>query len=349
MKQPPKRVTRRDLLRSWLRWLFFSHACYNYERLQGLGFAHAMLPIIRALYDKKEDIAAALKRHLVFFNTEPQVGAVIHGAVIAMEEERASGQDVSDEAINGVKSGLMGPLAGLGDSVTQGLITPILLALGIGLASEGNLGGPVLYFILESAAIIALSYVFWMQGYRWGKAAVERILAGGLMHRLTEAASVLGLMVVGGLAARQVSLATVANVVVGQQKVNLQGDVLDKIMKGLLPLLLTLAIWWLLSKRRSPLVIIGVIFVLGIDGVLLDWLGWAPTTVTWQSLLALPLTIMLWWLLFAPRTSSNLIAAAAALAANYVLLAWWGRLDLSVLVGTVALAWSLWRQWGTTI
>lgn len=344
MNQPRKRVTRRDLLRSWLLWLFFSHSCYNYERLQGLGFAHCMVPIIRRLYTTKEEIAAALKRHLVFFNTEPQVGAIVHGTVIAMEEQRANGQDVSDDAINGVKSGLMGPLAGLGDSITQGLITPILLALGISLASEGNLAGPILYFVLEAAAIVALSYIFWMQGYRWGRLAVERILAGGVMHRLAEAATVLGMMVVGALAAKQVSLSLVASVQVGQQVVNLQSQVLDKILKGLFPLLLTLGIWWLLQRGRSPLAVIGVLFVLGIDGVLLDWLGWAPTTVSWQSALALICTALLWWLLLARQSRARLVATALALVANYAVLAWWRRWDLTVVVGTALFLWNLFRR-----
>jgi PTS system mannose-specific IID component len=343
MNQPLK-VTRGQLLRSWLNWLVFSHACYNYERMQGLGVAHAMAPIIRALYHKKEDVSAALKRHLVFFNTEPQAGAVIHGAVIAMEEERANGADISDEAINSVKCGLMGPLSGLGDSITQGLITPILLALGIGLASEGNLAGPILYFVLESAAIIGMSYVLWMQGYRWGRAAVEKLLAGGLMQTLTEAASVLGLMVVGGLAARQVSLSTVASVVVGKQTVALQVDVLDKIMKGLLPLALTLIVWWLLSQRRSPLAIIGVIFSLGMDGVLLDWLGWAPTTVSAWSLGALVLTLAIWWLLLLPKERAKPYWTLALLLLNAVLLVLWGRLGVSVIVGMVVWAWRMWKK-----
>ena len=301
-----------------------------------------MVPIIRALYKTKEDIASALRRHLVFFNTEPQVGAIVHGVVIAMEEQRASGQEVSDEAINGIKSGLMGPLSGLGDSITQGLITPILLALGISLASEGNLAGPALYFLLEGGAIISMSYILWMQGYRWGRTAVERLLAGGVMTCMAEAASVLGMMVLGALAASQVSLGTSANVVVGQQTVNLQVDVIDSMMKGLLPLLLTLGIWWLLRQRSSPLVIIGMLFVGGIDGVLLGWLGWAPSTVTWQSVLALALTVALWWSLLSSRL--KIIPSALLLVANWALLIWWGRWDLSMFAGLAVLGWSLWRR-----
>src|SRR5512143_2573129 len=140
----PEKITRRDVIWSWVLWTFFSHANYNYERLQATAFAHAMTPIIRKLYKTPEDISAALKRHLVFFNTEPNVGGVIHGAVIAMEEQRANGADIDDDAINSVKSGLMGPLAGIGDSISQGTITPILLSIGISLAASGNVLGPIL-------------------------------------------------------------------------------------------------------------------------------------------------------------------------------------------------------------
>ncbi len=168
----------------------------------------------------------------------------------------------------------MGPLAGIGDSLTQGLVTPILLALGIGLAQQGNLAGPVLYVLLESGAIIGISYFMWMQGYRWGKVAVERILRAGLLQRLVEGASVLGLTVVGALTATMVSLSTKLVITVGPQAVRLQKDVLDKILQGLLPLSLTMLIWWMFGKKKSPLTIILLVFVLGLAGTWLGLLGW---------------------------------------------------------------------------
>jgi len=271
-----RRVTRRDMLGAWFRWLTFSHSCYNYERMQGLGFAHSMIPIIKRLYDTKEEIASALTRHLVFFNTEPNVGAVVHGVTVAMEEERASGaEEITDEAINSVKSGLMGPLAGVGDSLTQGLVTPIFMALGIGLAQQGNLAGPILYVVLESAAIIGISYFTWMEGYRWGKVAVERVLRAGLLQPLIEAASVLGLVVTGALAATTVHFATKLTVTVGPQTVNLQTDVLDKILIGLLPLSLIVLLWQLLVRKRSPLTLIVIVFAMGLLGTWVGWLGWS--------------------------------------------------------------------------
>jgi len=266
------RVPHRVLYGAWVRWLMFLHASYNYERLQGLGFAHAMEPVIEHLYRSTADRAAALKRHLVFFNSEPQFGALVPAAVIAMEEQRAAGAGIADEAINGVKSGLMGPLAGVGDSLIQGLVTPLLLSLGIGLAQQGNLAGPLLYTILVSTVIIGSSLGFWTLGYRWGRSAVSRVLASGWVQAATAAAAIVGMAIVGGLTPKLVQVSTSASLSVGQAVVSVQKDVLDPILRGLLPLVLTLSVWWLLVRRASLLHVIGLLFIAGID---LAYLGLA--------------------------------------------------------------------------
>jgi mannose PTS system EIID component len=265
-------VPRRVLLGAWWRWLLFIHASYNYERLQGLGFAHAMKPAIEHLYTTAAARAAALRRHLVFFNSEPQFGALVPGAVIAMEEERAAGADLSDEAINGVKSGLMGPLAGVGDSLIQGLVTPLLLSVGIGLARQGYLAGPVLYVLLIAPIIVGSSYAFWGLGYRWGRAAVSRVLASGWVQALTEGATVVGMTVLGALTATVVRLSTPGSFAVGQAVVSWQRDVLDVILLNALPLALTVGVWRLLNRRVPSLRVIGGLFVLGI---VLTYLGLA--------------------------------------------------------------------------
>jgi PTS system mannose-specific IID component len=250
----------------------FLHASYNYERLQGLGFAHALKPVIEHLYPSTEGRALALKRHLVFFNSEPQFGALVPAAVIAMEEERAAGGDISDEAINGVKSGLMGPLAGVGDSLIQGLVTPLLLSMGISLAQVGSLAGPVLYALSIAAVVLGASRTFWSLGYRWGKLAVSRILSSGWVSLLTDGAAIVGMTVVGGLAASIVQISLTATLSVGQATVSLQEDVLDAILRGALPLALTLGCWWLRVRGVSSLRIIGIVFALGIG---LTYLGLA--------------------------------------------------------------------------
>jgi PTS system mannose-specific IID component len=267
------RLTRGDLLRSWVTWTFFSQANYNYERLQGTGFAHAMTPVIRRLYTTPDEIRAALKRHLVFFNTEPNFGNVVHGAVIAMEEQRANGAAIDDDAINSVKSGLMGPMAGIGDSITQGMVTPILLALGIGIAggtaavdigtgstdiptiaagATGNPIGAIVYTALITAFIVAVGYTAWMQGYRRGRGFVTELLKSGAIERVMVGAGVLGNIVLGALAGRFVVIYLAPTITVSGASLNLQAGLLDPIFVGLLPLSIVLLTWWLL-KRVSPL------------------------------------------------------------------------------------------------
>jgi PTS system mannose-specific IID component len=275
-------VPRDVLWGSWWRWVMFLHASYNFERLQGLGFAHAIKPAIEYLYPEGEKRAAALQRHVTFFNSEPQFGAVVPAAVIALEEQRAAGASISDEAINAVMSGLMGPLAGVGDSLVQGLLTPLLLSMGISMAQRGNLAGPILYAILISVVVLGSSYSFWSAGYRWGKAAVSHILSSGWVQALTEGASVVGMTVLGGLTATVVQFSTPATIAVGQASISLQEDVLDAILRGLPALSLTLLAWWLLSRRVPSLRVIGIIFVVGIDLAYLGLAGWdAPPLFTW--------------------------------------------------------------------
>jgi PTS system mannose-specific IID component len=270
---PTHSIPKRVLWAAWWRWYLFLHASYNYERMQGLGFAHTMGPVIEHLYQSNRERSAALMRHLVFFNSEPQFGALVPAVVIAMEEERASGADISDKAINGVKSGLMGPLAGLGDSLIQGMITPLLLSLGITLALQGRLLGPVLYTILISAIVVLTSRAFWNLGYRWGRAAVSRVLASGWIQALTEAAAVTGMAVAGSLIATVVHVSTPLSFSIGQAAVSVQTDVLDVVLRNLLPLTLTLGAWRLLERRVSSMRLIGALFVGGILATYAGLLG----------------------------------------------------------------------------
>lgn len=264
-----KSLTKKDIKRSWFRWLVFCQSCYNYERMQGLGFAHSMVPIIDKLYDSKEDKASALKRHLTFFNTQPTAGTMIHGITIAMEEERANGEDISDDAINSIKTGLMGPIAGVGDTVIQAVIIPILLAFGVGLGKAGNVMGPILYTVLMSLIIIWMSYALWMRGYKMGSNAVEQILGEGIFNNVIEAAGILGCMVIGALTAEFVNLSTSLVITIGETEVGLQADLFDKIMPKLLPLLLTLWVYKMLDKEKHPSRIMLYIVLIGVVGSLI--------------------------------------------------------------------------------
>jgi PTS system mannose-specific IID component len=280
-RKAPGLLTQRDVFQAFWRWLFFSHSTYNWERMQGMGFAHSMTPIIKKLYKTKEDISAALQRHLVFYNTQPDVGGVINGIVIAMEEERAAGADISDDAINGVKTGLMGPMAGIGDTLQQGILIPIALALGISIALGGNIEGattgsllgPIVYFVLVAAGIWLGGWFLFWQGYQQGRTAVTNILRSGTLNRVITGAGVLGNFVMGALVVSFVSLSTPVALLIGGTQFQVQG-VLDSIMPNLLPLLLVLLIWWLLAKKNvSPTTIMIVIILAGVLGAYPIWPG----------------------------------------------------------------------------
>jgi len=280
-EEKPRLLERSDVFAAWWRWLFFSHSTYNWERMQGMGFAHSMTPVIEKLYKSKEDIRAALQRHLVFFNTQPDIGGVIHGITIAMEEERALGAEITDDAINSVKVGLMGPMAGVGDTIQQGIVIPILLAIGMSIATGGNVGtatrgnilGPLFYLVTMAAFVWGVGWWIFYSGYRQGRSAVTNILRSGMLERLMTGAMVLGNFVIGALTVNFVALSTPLAFNIGGTTFVLQ-DVLNLFMPNLLPLILVLVIWYLVAKKQvSPTTVMAVIIIVGVLTAIPIWPG----------------------------------------------------------------------------
>lgn len=256
-----------DLVKNWLLG-YSGETCYNYERLQGLGNTNAFVPIIRALYPKERQ-ADELKKYLVFFNTEPSwMGTIIHGITAAMEEKRANGEDISADEIITLRSALMGPMAGIGDTVSQSICYPILAGICIQLALAGNFAGPILFEVCYKVLMLGLGYNMYMLGYKKGKSAIVELLQTGLINRILEAVSIVGLMVVGSMTVGNVALDlsfvshTFTNSL-GAVEFNLQSGVFDALLPGLLPLGVVLGVWGLLKKRVKPLTIVGIIFALG--------------------------------------------------------------------------------------
>lgn len=206
---------------------------------------------------------ARVTRHLTFYNTENTWGAVIPGIVAALEEQRANHDDIDNESINNLKTALMGPMAGIGDSITQGLVKVILLAMGIGMASQGNPMGPVLFVVLFSAYALIVSYTTYFSGYRLGKNAVTRILSGGLIKQITEGLGAMGMTVLGCLVATMIPISTPLSFMIGENETKIQA-LLDQIMPALLPAAIFLGIYALLRKRIKPVTIIAIIFTAAI-------------------------------------------------------------------------------------
>ncbi|MBC5659701.1 PTS system mannose/fructose/sorbose family transporter subunit IID [Anaerosacchariphilus sp. NSJ-68] len=255
-----------DLVKNWMLG-YSSETCYNYERLQALGNANAFIPIIRRLYEP-EQYAEEISKYFNFFNTEPSyMGTVIHGITAAMEEKRALDGDITADEIVSVRSALMGPLAGIGDVVSQSIVYPILAGVCIQLALAGNYAGPILFEIIYKAIMLTLGYNMYMLGYKQGKSAIISFLKTGVLNQILDLVSIVGLMVVGSMAVNNISynLSLIGWEVqneIGSVSFNLQTTVLDALLPGILPLGLVLGVRALLKKRVKPNTIILIMFVL---------------------------------------------------------------------------------------
>ena len=263
----------------------FLQGSWNYERMQNGGWCFAMIPAIKKLYTSKDDQIAALKRHLEFYNTHPYVSAPVIGVTLALEEERANGAPIDDVAIQGVKVGMMGPLAGVGDPVFWFTLRPILGALGASLAMSGSIVGPLLFFFAWN--IIRYAFLWYTQEFGC---------------KVTEGASILGMFIIGALVERWVSISftpivstvkqsagafidwaslpsgsegikealtmynSVGATALDQMKVTTLQANLDQLIPGLAAVCLTLLVCKLLKKKVSPIVIILALFAVGIIG-----------------------------------------------------------------------------------
>ena len=296
MEEKKIKLTKADRFKMFLR-SYFLLSSFNYERMQNGGVAYTLIPAIKKLYSSKADRAAALKRHLEFFNTHPFMANPIFGVTLALEEERANGANVDDAAISGVKIGMMGPLAGAGDPLFWFTLRPIMLSLGASLAVSGNVAGPFVFFILWNIMAAAVKWYTQEFGYRAGTAITDD-LSGGLLQKVTRGASMRGMFVIGSLIQRWVSI-TFTPVVstvkqqkgayidweklpagakglkeaftqyaagrsLSETKVTTLQDNLDQLVPGLAALGLTFLCMYLLKHKVSPIVIILGIFVLAI-------------------------------------------------------------------------------------
>ncbi|HGJ5882169.1 PTS mannose transporter subunit IID [Arsenophonus sp.] len=273
-----KKLTAGDIRGVFLRSNLFQGS-WNFERMQALGFCFSMIPVIRRLYpENSEERKQAIKRHLEFFNTHPYVAAPVLGVTIAMEEQRANGADIDDGAINGIKVGLMGPLAGVGDPIFWGTVRPVFAALGAGIAMSGSLLGPLLFFILFNLVRLLTRYYGVTYGYKKGLDIVHD-MRGGFLQKMTEGASILGLFVMGALVNKWTNVniplvvSEIKNPNTGEVTITTVQTILNQLMPGLVPLLLTFGCMWLLRRKVNPLWIIIGFFILGIVGYWAGFLG----------------------------------------------------------------------------
>ena len=273
-----KMLDNRDLMRMYWRSTFLLGS-FNFERMQAMGFCLTLMPAIRKFYpNDKTQQAAALKRHLEFYNTHPWISSVVFGVTAAMEEQRSKGEDIGDDTITNVKIGLMGPLAGVGDPIFWGTVRPVLGALGASLAATGSWLGPLVYFLGINIIRVLVRWYGLRLGYERGTAMVTEV-GGGQLKRITQIAAITGLFVMGALVSKWTHIDFPS--VVSQAKQYSTGEVetktlqniLDDLLPGIAALGLTFLSMYLLNKKINALWIILGMFVLGILGAWSGFLG----------------------------------------------------------------------------
>ncbi len=264
-------LKKKDLMKSWFNWMYYFQSCYNYERMQGVGFLHSMSYVIKRLYkDNPEERSRAMKRHVQFINTENAFGSAIIGLTAAMEEQKAQGADLDDESFTAVKTGLMGPLAGVGDPLWQGVAIPLLIVFFLGMAIEGNVIAPILYSIVFYALYYGVGYWLMKLGYEKGSEKILEFMESGTLKKFIAGAGLIGNAVIGALVANYVSVKTAITVKQSADTVFvLQTELFDKIMPGILALGLTLFCYWLLKKKVPSIGVIGIVAAIAVVGGLI--------------------------------------------------------------------------------
>ncbi len=258
-------ITKGDMRKCFMRSCTLD-ASWNYERMQNLAFAYMMIPIIRRVYKSKEDISKALQRHLEFFSTTPHLCTLLVGILGAMEEQNALEDDFDESSINAVKASLMGPMAAIGDSLIWGTLRIIAAGIAISFSQNGNILGPILFFLIVNVPCFALRHICLKRGFKFGTQFLKTVGSSGVMEKVTQAASILGLIVIGGMVASMIYIEIPMTVGSGDFAQPIQ-QYLDEIMPGLLPLGVFGIMYYLLGKDVKTTTILICLIITSIIGV----------------------------------------------------------------------------------
>ncbi len=273
-----KKVAKATLNKSFWRWWYGNLTCFSHEHMQTFGYMWSMLPIIQELYATKEEQAQKLRTYYPFFNTEPQIGCIVVGITAGLEEARANGaSDIDDEMINGIRAGLMGPLAGIGDSLIVGTYIPVLLGIALGFSTGGSVAGILFYIVVWNATSIWFQKWIYQKGYELGGNAVE-VIVGDKATALRESVIILGQVIVGAMAASWVNITTSVQLTssydaaTGTTTPVMLQDKLDGAFPGILTMLFVLLCWWLMAKKKvSPIKVMIIMIIVAFVGVLIGF------------------------------------------------------------------------------
>lgn len=254
MEENKNALSKKELNRIFRRFAFHYNRCGNFSNWHGTTYGWSLIPMFKKYYGVgTKEFSEAVERHLDFHNNEAVTASIIQGIMVGMEEQKALGHNVEPEMIRSTKASLMGPVAGIGDSLVQATLVPLLLSIGISLTgTEGNYSaiGPVFYLIAVASILIVYGYTLFTKGYQLGKDAVN-LLSGSTVRRVRDAIQMFGMVLVGALSARYCAPTTILQFVgaPGAEPTTIQ-SILDGIFPNLLGLILVLICYWAMTKKK---------------------------------------------------------------------------------------------------
>lgn len=262
------KLTKKNLNKMFRRWIFSAGLGYNFETQQAPSVAFSMRKALRKIYKDDKEYIEAMDNHYKYFNANPLMANVILGATLAMEENEGI---KAKNAVQSLKTSLMGPFSGVGDSIFWILIPTIMGSIAGYMAVQGNATGAVIWMILQAMFYFLKVWLF-KTGYNSGTKLVTSL--GKKINIFTDAISIMGLMVIGCLIPTVVKVFIPLKFKTGKVILSLQNGILDKIMPALLPVAVTIFVYWLLGKKNiTPTKIIGLIILICLLGSFTGILG----------------------------------------------------------------------------
>lgn len=236
---------------------------YNYENMQGLVFLYAMIPVINRYYEKKEDRVAAYKRHFALFNITPALYGFVTGLAASMERIASRDKNYNVSSINAIKTSLMGPLSGIGDSIFWGALKVVATGVGVQFALEGNILGPIIYFLINFIPGMMAKLLLPRASFKMGVNFFSSMEKNGTIQLITKACNIVGLMTIGAMATTMVKVNFAWELDMSGNILNLQ-SVIDGIAPKILPVALTLLMYKYLKKNVKPITLMFILIVVGI-------------------------------------------------------------------------------------
>ena len=257
---PAKQLDKKTLNKMVWRSLFLQ-ASFNYERMQAAGWLYGILPGLEKIHTNKEDLSKSMKHNLEFFNTHPFLVTFVMGIIMSLEQQKAD-----TNTIRAVRVAAMGPLGGIGDAIFWFTLVPITAGITANMAIGGSLIGPILFLLICNGVQFGLRYWLMYWSYNLGSKAIDVLTKNA--KEFTRSASMLGVFIVGALTSNYGATKLAIEIPNGEAPINIQ-NILDGVLPQMLPLALTLMLFYLIKKRKwTPVACIGLLLVLGIVGAL---------------------------------------------------------------------------------